>query len=310
MELELRHCRALVALADHGGITRAARALGVAQSTVSEALLALERAVGARVTVRGPGPTRLSPAGQALLPHARALLAGAQAALAAVGAARTRARLNVGAVESVSSYVLPGALAALRAHWPDIELQVSTGVCDDLREAVARGGLHAAFVLGAADAPGGGPLVAGPLVARPLAPARMVLLGRRSAAGAVATPMAPGARRLLLPDAEGAFHEALRRWFDAARAPLPRLESAGSIEGVKRAIAAADDAFGVLAAHAAEAELTRGDVVVVAAAPEFPAIRLEAIQKQTDQADGPLAELLTMLGRMNLADIPSCPRAR
>ena len=34
-ELEVRHCRTLVAVNDHGGIAAAARALGVAQSTVS-----------------------------------------------------------------------------------------------------------------------------------------------------------------------------------------------------------------------------------------------------------------------------------
>lgn len=309
MDLELRHCRALVALADHGGITRAARALGVAQSTVSEALLALERAVGARVTARGPGPARLSPTGQALLPHARALLAGAEAALAAVAA--TRARLSIGAVESVSSYVLPEALAALRARWPDADIQVVTGLCDDLREAVARGRLHAGLVLGAADVPNAaeGPS-GGALVARALSAARLVLLGRGRDAGAVVTPLALGARGLVLPDAEGAFHDALRRWFDAARAPMPHVRSAGSIEGVKRALAVESGVFAVLPAHAVAADITRGDLVVAATAPELPAIRFEAVQRRTDRAGGPLADLLAMLERVDLARVPPTPHAR
>lgn len=310
MDLDLRHCRALVALADHGGITRAARALGVAQSTVSEALLALERVVGARVVLRGPGPARLSPAGQVLLPHARALLAGAEAALAAVAATRARAGLSIGAVESVSSYVLPGVLAALRARWPEAGIQVSTGLCDDLREAVARGRLHAALVLSAAGTPGDAPSAAegpsgGALVTRPLSPARMVLLGRGiEIREAVTTPAALGARRLLLPDAEGAFHAALRRWFDAARAPMPRLESAGSIEGVKRAVAVRGGALAVLPAHAVTADIARGDLVAVAVAPELPAIRFEAVQNRTDRAGGLLADLLAMLERIDLAHMP------
>ncbi|HET7452873.1 MAG TPA: LysR family transcriptional regulator, partial [Thermoanaerobaculia bacterium] len=43
MVLELRHLRVFVAVVDQGGYTRAAETLGVSQSTVSEALAALER---------------------------------------------------------------------------------------------------------------------------------------------------------------------------------------------------------------------------------------------------------------------------
>ncbi|GJG89101.1 hypothetical protein tb265_42820 [Gemmatimonadetes bacterium T265] len=117
--LKLRQCRALIAVADHGGPTRAAAALGVAQSTVSEALLALERVVGGPLLAHGGARgarTRLTPAGAALLPHARALLGAADAALAAARAAAGDAPLRaaLGASESVSTYVLPPLLAALR----------------------------------------------------------------------------------------------------------------------------------------------------------------------------------------------------
>ena len=45
-ELELRHLRVFLAVAELGGHTRAARSLGVSQSTVSETLTSLERALG------------------------------------------------------------------------------------------------------------------------------------------------------------------------------------------------------------------------------------------------------------------------
>ena len=54
-DLEIRHCRALVAVNDYGGVSSAARALGLAQSTVSETLLSLERLIGAAVTMRRRG---------------------------------------------------------------------------------------------------------------------------------------------------------------------------------------------------------------------------------------------------------------
>jgi DNA-binding transcriptional LysR family regulator len=61
--LELRHLRVPLAVVENGGYTGAARALGVAQSTVSEAVAALERALGAPVLECG----RKSPVADSLL---------------------------------------------------------------------------------------------------------------------------------------------------------------------------------------------------------------------------------------------------
>jgi LysR family transcriptional regulator, benzoate and cis,cis-muconate-responsive activator of ben and cat genes len=55
-ELELRHLRVFVAVVETGAHARAARTLGISQSTVSETLSALERALGSdvfRKTSRG-----------------------------------------------------------------------------------------------------------------------------------------------------------------------------------------------------------------------------------------------------------------
>src|SRR3569623_745810 len=111
-DLEVRHCRALVAVHDSGGVGAAARALGVAQSTVSETLLSLERLLGAPGTLRRVGREAvLSASAEALLPHARALLALSETALAAA-ARQGSAVLRLGTVESISSFLLPGPLGA------------------------------------------------------------------------------------------------------------------------------------------------------------------------------------------------------
>jgi len=52
-------------------------------------------------------------AAQRLLPHARALIAASEAALAAL-AGDDRGVIRLGAVESVSSHILPRALATFR----------------------------------------------------------------------------------------------------------------------------------------------------------------------------------------------------
>ena len=73
-ELELRHLRVFLAVAQLGGHTRAARSLGVSQSTVSETLSSLERALGTPLFRKSARGSTLTPTGEALLPLARDIL--------------------------------------------------------------------------------------------------------------------------------------------------------------------------------------------------------------------------------------------
>src|SRR5262249_20075543 len=95
--MDVRQLRAFVTLVDVGSMTAAAQALGVAQSTVSEGLLALERVLGTRVMVRqrGAAGARLTPAGAALLPYARNVLTGLEEAQIAVAAVDRDARGSI-----------------------------------------------------------------------------------------------------------------------------------------------------------------------------------------------------------------------
>ncbi len=52
MEIELRHLRYFVAVADHGGMRRAADALGVLHATLSHRLRDLEEEVGVALFFR------------------------------------------------------------------------------------------------------------------------------------------------------------------------------------------------------------------------------------------------------------------
>jgi molybdate transport repressor ModE-like protein len=146
-DLEIRHCKVLVAVSDHGSVSSAARELGLAQSTVSETLLSLERLIGAPVMLRRPGKeAALTPSAKTLLPHARALILASATALATVSLENSRV-IRLGAVESVSSFLLPVALTAFRSHWPSVEVQITVGLCDDLRKRVRHDDLDAALTL-------------------------------------------------------------------------------------------------------------------------------------------------------------------
>src|SRR3954470_6288727 len=149
--LEVRHLRALVALVDSGSMTAAAQALGMAQSTVSEAMAALDRTLGTPAVARRRGARGhpLTPAGRALLPHARRVLAAVEDAQAAVAAVTREARASVDIVanESVSSYLLPDVLALLRERWPGTRFAVTVGACQAVRDGVARGRFDVGLLL-------------------------------------------------------------------------------------------------------------------------------------------------------------------
>lgn len=85
MMVSLRALESLVAVADHGSITRAAEALHSSQPAVSQQLAALERETRTQLFHREGRGVRLTPAGRAALSDARRAL---DAAAAAVRSAR------------------------------------------------------------------------------------------------------------------------------------------------------------------------------------------------------------------------------
>lgn len=282
-DLEVRHCRALVALHDGGGIGAAARALGVAQSTLSETLLSLERLIGAPVTVRRIGrEATLTAAAEAMLPHARALIATSEAALAA-GSSQNRATIQIGTVESVSSFLLPAPLRDFRSRWPHVEVRINIGLCEDLRRRVAHAELDAALTIEGADRePGAGE--AWParleLVVAPDHPLAGAELGRSDLAS----------RAFLLADSEGAFNGLMKSWLGESGLP-PRLESAGSVDGVKRGLATGD-AIGVLPDYAVTEELAAGTLVAVKPATPLPPIALRLTTRAAPQQASALQSLI------------------
>ena len=80
--------RYLVAVADVGQLTEAARRLGVAQPTLSEALAQLEDQLGVVLLDRQPRGVRLTDAGAAFVVRARRVLIAADEAVAGVRAMR------------------------------------------------------------------------------------------------------------------------------------------------------------------------------------------------------------------------------
>jgi DNA-binding transcriptional LysR family regulator len=155
--IEMRHLRALVAVARTSSFSRAARDLGYAQSAISQQIAALERIVGMQLVDRpgGPRPVALTDAGRLLVHHAERMLArlgvarGDLRALAA-GDAGT---LRIGTFQSVGAQILPEALRRLRTDAPGLQLRLLEDHDERvLIDAVLAGDLDLAFALvGALD---------------------------------------------------------------------------------------------------------------------------------------------------------------
>jgi DNA-binding transcriptional LysR family regulator len=150
---ELRHLAALDAVATEGTFGRAAARLGYTQSTLSQQVAALERAVGGAVFDRpgGPRPVRITALGRVVLEHARSVLGAAGVADEAI--ARFHAgggRMDVGTFQTVTNVLLPPVVAALRAERPDSDIRL----VEDETETPTLAGLDVMFF----DGPGGSEL--------------------------------------------------------------------------------------------------------------------------------------------------------
>ncbi len=128
-QLELRHLKTLLALAECGSVSQAAKRVFLTQSALSHQLKALEDHYGLALFERKTQPLRFTPAGERLLALARevsGLVAGAE---------RDMARLREGeagelriAVEchTCFDWLMP-AMDAFRQHWPAVELDIVSG---------------------------------------------------------------------------------------------------------------------------------------------------------------------------------------
>ncbi|HEY5985569.1 MAG TPA: LysR family transcriptional regulator [Streptosporangiaceae bacterium] len=122
--LDVTRLRVLVAVARHGSVTAAARALNYAQPSVSHHLARLEAETGTRLIQRSGRSVRLTDAGRLLAGRAEEILgrlAAAEHELAAhVGQQEERIRLA--GFPSALATLVPAAAARLRADHPGVEL--------------------------------------------------------------------------------------------------------------------------------------------------------------------------------------------
>jgi len=147
--MQLTQLRAFAAVAERRHFTRAAGDLGIAQPSLSKQIRNLEDELGTPLFHRMKGNVTLTPGGETLLPWARRVLADVDTAASEVRelAGLRRGRLSVGATPSLSTALLPAALARFHGRYPGIEIELTEAGSRDLVSSLEQGALDLALVI-------------------------------------------------------------------------------------------------------------------------------------------------------------------
>lgn len=148
--------RAFAAIAEKRQFSGAATALGVSQSTLSQALAALETGLGTQLIERSTRRVLLTTEGTALLPRALAVIEAVDAFTAAAAGSSDplRGGMRLGLIPTVAPYVLPTVLAGLAEQFPGMTLRVTEDQTERLMTVLREGALDAALIALPADAGG------------------------------------------------------------------------------------------------------------------------------------------------------------
>lgn len=147
--LELRHLRYFIAVAETGSLTLAAETrLHTSQPSLSRQIRDLEDQVGVELLRRSARGVELTDAGKAFIDHARLALSQVDAAIEAARRAvqPTKKRFALGFLTGQEMTWLPQAMHTLRDELQSVDVTVSSDYSPDLADALARGRLDLAFM--------------------------------------------------------------------------------------------------------------------------------------------------------------------
>jgi DNA-binding transcriptional LysR family regulator len=149
MAFTLRQLQFFVAAAEAGSVSGAARALSISQSSVTEAVRALEDDLGVTLFDRQARGLLITHKGSAFLRHARQILADVATARTAFRdeAETATGRLSLGVTSLVAGYVLSDILSRFRRAFPQVDLNVIEDNGDYLQHLLIGGELDVAVLL-------------------------------------------------------------------------------------------------------------------------------------------------------------------
>ncbi|MTD54551.1 LysR family transcriptional regulator [Amycolatopsis pithecellobii] len=125
--MKLGQLRSFLSVAEHGSIRGAARALGVTQPAVTQAMRELETSLGVPLLHRGPAGVELTVYGKALARRAGLIHREIEQAVSEIDQIRdgSTGHVSVALSTAVALQLLPGAFGSFRAQFPSVELRLN-----------------------------------------------------------------------------------------------------------------------------------------------------------------------------------------
>ncbi len=144
--MELSDLSVFTAVAEEGGITRAAERLCRVPSNVTARIKKLEKELGKDLFIRDNNRLRISPAGEQLLGYARDILNLAQQAVNELHISEPQGTLKLGSMEAAAATRLAQPLMTYHQNYPKVSLEVDTNPTGLLIEQVLAGDIDMALV--------------------------------------------------------------------------------------------------------------------------------------------------------------------
>jgi len=201
--MDLSALRIFKAVAEHGGVNKAAARLNRVPSNVTTRVKQLEESLGTKLFVRQNRRLALSEEGRLLLTYADRLLRLSSEAEMAMRSGKPRGTLRIGALESTSATRLPPVLSRYHRLYPDVQVELVTGTSGALVARVHRQEIEGAFVAEPFNAEG--------LEARSAFIEDLVLITPKSV-GRIRSPREIGARTVIAFAAGCSYRRRLESW--------------------------------------------------------------------------------------------------
>lgn len=142
MRFDVRHARIILAIADEGSVTRAARRLGLPQPSLTSQLRRIEKELGVALFLRGPKGVTSTEEASSLIPHLRAI--DASMSIIERKAKDSTTSKAAPLLLGVESTALLDALADYPTP-PNARLQIVMAESESLLPSLLSGSLHLAI---------------------------------------------------------------------------------------------------------------------------------------------------------------------
>jgi DNA-binding transcriptional LysR family regulator len=144
--LDIRQLKTFIAIAEHGTFAKAADAVGLTPSAVSQQVQALESEVRAELFDRSTRPITLNSQGLQMLEAAQGLVRSADDIVDAISGRAIGGTFTIGSVRSSALSLIPRAITELKKDFPDLKIKLHVANSDELLNDVVTGRLDSAMV--------------------------------------------------------------------------------------------------------------------------------------------------------------------